>query len=115
MLQAPDGREIGLVPPRGLVRPPGLIAPMPPLKAPRLLDWACPDATDGYRLGAQAGLGVRVSSSAGLSTGGAAPATRAPTWGNPGCTRAVGVATVYWWELLLSSANLASGVHEPRY
>ena len=38
MLQAPHGREAEFAPPRGQVRPLRLVAPMPPLKAPKLLD-----------------------------------------------------------------------------
>jgi hypothetical protein len=36
MLQAPHGRETEFAPPRGQARPLGLVASMPPLKAPKL-------------------------------------------------------------------------------
>lgn len=45
--------------------------------------WTCPTSPDGYRLETQAGLGLLMCSCAGLSTGGVAPATQAPTVGNP--------------------------------
>ena len=46
--------------------------------------WTCPVSTDGYRLESQAGLGSgSVTGSAGLSTGGVAPATQSPTVVNP--------------------------------